>query len=104
MSDDRASVAPADPAKVDPETLVLRGSPGRVVRFRRGVIVAIAALGLIAIIATAWLALRPAALGLVALCAPRVLAGPLARHFEREVTVAPADPRRCGAIVQLAAQ
>lgn len=66
MSDDRTPVEPSGPAKVDPETLVLRGSPGRVVRFRRGVIVAIAALGSIALIATAWLALRPATLGLVA--------------------------------------
>src|SRR5205085_8179768 len=51
--------APA-PAKVDPETLVLRGRPGRVVRFRRGAIIAIAALGSTAIVGTAWVALKPA--------------------------------------------
>jgi type IV secretion system protein VirB10 len=66
MSDERDPIAPAGPEKVDPETLVLRGSPGRVVRFRRGVIVAIAALGSAAIIAVAWLALKPASLRLVA--------------------------------------
>jgi type IV secretion system protein VirB10 len=49
------------PAKVDPETLVLRGSPGRVARFRRGAIIAIAALGSTAIVGTAWIALKPAA-------------------------------------------
>jgi len=66
MSDDRSFVSPADTAKVDPETLVLRGSPARVVRFRRGVIVAIAALASTALIGTAWLALKPATLSLVA--------------------------------------
>ena len=29
-------IEPTSPAKVDPESLVLRGSPPRVVRFRRG--------------------------------------------------------------------
>lgn len=53
-------------AKVDPETLVLRGAPGRVTRFRRGAIVAIAAAGSIAIVGAAWLALKPASLRLVA--------------------------------------
>jgi len=57
MTDETAE-APA-PAKADPETLVLRGSPGRVVRFRRGAVVAIAALGSIAIVGTAWFALKP---------------------------------------------
>lgn len=66
MSDERTPLPPAGPAKVDPETLVLRGSPGRVVRFRRGVIVGIAALGSTALVATAWLALKPASLSLVA--------------------------------------
>ena len=66
MSEERAEIGPAGPAKVDPETLVLRARPGRVVRFRRGVIVGIAALGSIALIGTAWVALRPAGLSLVA--------------------------------------
>ncbi|MES2904298.1 MAG: TrbI/VirB10 family protein [Pseudomonadota bacterium] len=45
--------------KVDPETLVLRGSPGRVVRFRRGLIIGIAAFGSAALVGTAWLAFKP---------------------------------------------
>src|SRR3546814_19674860 len=46
--------------KADPETLVLRGAPCRVVRFRRGAVIAIAALGSTAIFGAAWLALKPA--------------------------------------------
>lgn len=66
MTDERSAYPDAGPAKVDPETLVLRARPGRVVRFRRGVIVAIAATGSLALVGTAWLALRPATVGLVA--------------------------------------
>lgn len=65
--------AGAPPAKVDPETLVLRGAPGRVTRFRRGAIVAIAAAGSIAIVGAAWLALKPASLSLVAASDDRVV-------------------------------
>lgn len=85
MTDDRSSMAGPRDEKVDPETLVLRGSPGRVVRFRRGVIVGIAALGSMALVGTAWVALQPASLGLVAAgderpvtasnAAPDILAG-----------------------------
>ena len=57
---------PASPPKADPETLVLRATPGRVVRFRRGAIVAIAALSSAAVIGLAWVALQPATVGLVA--------------------------------------
>ena len=56
----------SQPAKADPETLVLRAAPGRVTRFRRGAIVAIAAAGSTAIVGVAWLALKPASLALVA--------------------------------------
>lgn len=58
--------APAAPSKLDPETLVLRGSPRRVVRFRRGAIVAIAALGSTAIVGVTWMALKPASFHIVA--------------------------------------
>lgn len=58
--------AGAPAAKADPETLVLRAAPGRVTRFRRGAIVAIAAAGSTAIVGVAWLALKPASLNLVA--------------------------------------
>lgn len=50
--------------KVDPETLALRAQPVRAIRFKRGAIVAIAALGSVSLVATAWIALRPAALHL----------------------------------------
>lgn len=45
--------------KVDPETLVLRARPLRAIRFKRGVIIAIAAIGSASLIAVAWLALAP---------------------------------------------
>jgi type IV secretory pathway VirB10-like protein len=85
MSDERGDLAPSGAPKVDPETLVLRGRPARVVRFRRGVIIAIAALGSTALIGTAWMALKPPSLGQIvsgedraanaASAAPDVLAG-----------------------------
>lgn len=61
-TDGREPVAPLP--KVDPETLVLRARPARSIRFKRGAVVAIAALGSAGIIATTWVALRPAALHL----------------------------------------
>lgn len=51
--------------KVDPESLVLRGSPARATRFRRGAIVAIAGTGATIIAGAAWLALKPVSLGSV---------------------------------------
>lgn len=66
MTEPAQPPAGAPPAKADPETLVLRAAPGRVTRFRRGAIVAIAAAGSIAIVGVAWLALKPASLTLVA--------------------------------------
>jgi type IV secretion system protein TrbI len=60
--DDRAE---ATPAKVDPESLVLRGRPSPVTRFKRGAIIGIAALGSVAIVSVTWLALQPAALKLI---------------------------------------
>ncbi|MFA6123009.1 MAG: TrbI/VirB10 family protein [Sphingomonas sp.] len=51
--------------KVDPETLVLRAKPARAIRFKRGVVVAIAALASVSVVATAWVALRPTAFHLI---------------------------------------
>ena len=59
-----AVLAPAP--KVDPETLAIRARPARAIRFRRGVIVAIAALGSISLMAVAWVALKPRVFGSIA--------------------------------------
>jgi type IV secretion system protein TrbI len=61
---DQRQTEPA-PTKVDPESLVLRGRPSPVTRFKRGAIIGIAALGSVAIIGVTWLALQPAALKLI---------------------------------------
>jgi type IV secretion system protein VirB10 len=57
---------PPAPNKLDPESLVLRGSPARVVRFRKGAIVAITAIGSAAIIGVAWYGLSPSTFRMVA--------------------------------------
>ncbi len=62
MTDTSATVA-AIPAKVDPESLVLRGNPARATRFRRGAIVAIAGTGATIVAGAAWLALKPVSIG-----------------------------------------
>lgn len=49
----------APPAKVDPETFELRARPARAIRFRRGAIIAAAALGAISLTVIAWMALKP---------------------------------------------
>ena len=46
-------------AKLDPETLVLRGRPARAIRFRRGVIVSLAAIAAVTVAGTTWYALKP---------------------------------------------
>ena len=66
MTDPAIPPVGAAPAKADPETLALRAAPGRVTRFRRGAIVAIAAAGSTAIVGVAWLALKPASIGIIA--------------------------------------
>lgn len=52
----------APPPKVDPESLVLRGSPRRVVRFRRGLLIGVAATGCVLVFAATWLALQSGSL------------------------------------------
>lgn len=44
--------------KVDPEALVLRASPRKVVRFKRNLLIGVAAIGAVAIFGTTWFALR----------------------------------------------
>ncbi|WP_176597049.1 MULTISPECIES: TrbI/VirB10 family protein [Sphingobium] len=46
-------------AKLDPETLAIRARPPRAIRFKRGVIIAIAAIGSVSLIAVTWMALKP---------------------------------------------
>jgi type IV secretory pathway VirB10-like protein len=50
---------PVGPAKLDPETLALRSRPARAIRFRKGTIIAIAALGSVSLMGIAWMALKP---------------------------------------------
>lgn len=51
--------ATTQPAKLDPESLALRSRPPRAIRFKRGVIIAIAALGSVSLVTVTWLALKP---------------------------------------------
>jgi type IV secretion system protein VirB10 len=61
----KAAPEAAPPSKAPPETLVLRATPRRVVRFRRGVIIGGAAASSLAIAGVAWMALGPKALHIV---------------------------------------
>ncbi|ODU68427.1 MAG: conjugal transfer protein TrbI [Novosphingobium sp. SCN 66-18] len=61
-----AEASPATPSKISPDKLQLRAAPRRVVRFRRGVIAAGAAVSSLAIAGVAWMALGPKALHIVA--------------------------------------
>jgi type IV secretion system protein VirB10 len=55
MNDTAISPAP----KGDPETFAIRAKPPRAIRFRKGVIIAIAAVGSVSLMAVAWVALKP---------------------------------------------
>ena len=46
------------PPKLDPEALMLRAAPRRIVRFKRNLLIGIAAIGCIALFGVTWLALR----------------------------------------------
>ncbi|TPG37974.1 TrbI/VirB10 family protein [Sphingomonas koreensis] len=50
---------PTPPRKADPETLAIRAAPMRAIRFKRGLIVVLAALAIIALVVVAWIALKP---------------------------------------------
>lgn len=63
-TDQAAQVPPS--AKVDPETLVLRGSPRRVVRFRRPILIGLAGATAAVIAGVSWFALSPASFKLAA--------------------------------------
>lgn len=65
-ADRGADTTAPSPAKVDPETLVLRGAPRRVARFRREIIIGVAAVGALAIAGVTWVALEPVSFKLAA--------------------------------------
>ncbi len=48
-------------AKLDPETLAIRAKPGRAIRFKRGILIAIAAVASLTLTGVAWFALKPGA-------------------------------------------
>jgi hypothetical protein len=50
---------PQAAAELDPAALAIRGRPPRAIRFKRGVIIAIAALGSVSLIAVTWVPLKP---------------------------------------------
>jgi type IV secretion system protein VirB10 len=52
------TMGPSGTPKVDPESLVLRGSPRRVARFKRHVVIGVAAVGTVGVFAAAWFALN----------------------------------------------
>ncbi len=54
----------SDPPKVDPETLVLKAAPRRVVRFKRRLLIGIAATACVAVFGVTWLALQGPAMRL----------------------------------------
>jgi type IV secretion system protein TrbI len=61
MSDTEAmpGAAPVSAPKLDPETLVIRAKPERAIRFKRGLIIGIAAMGSVSLMTVAWVALKP---------------------------------------------
>ncbi|HZF43719.1 MAG TPA: TrbI/VirB10 family protein [Sphingomonadaceae bacterium] len=54
------------PAKIDPETLVLRGAPRAAVRFRRGLIIGVTGVVSACLVGVAWFALEPPSFRIVA--------------------------------------
>ena len=59
MSEAERVDAPPAPPKEDPETLVLRGRPRPVIRFRRGLIIGLTGAATAALVGLAWVALEP---------------------------------------------
>jgi type IV secretory pathway VirB10-like protein len=59
-AEEAASEVAPQPPKLDPETLVLRGRPPRVIRFRRGVIIGLAGAGASLVLGVLWFGLEPA--------------------------------------------
>ena len=66
ISPSQQDAASTPAPKVDPESLALRASPARAMRFKRGVIVSAAGVTAVVVVATTWFALEPHALHLAA--------------------------------------
>ena len=54
-----SETAAQQPAKLDPETLAIRARPPVAIRYKRGVIIAMAAIGSVSLVAVTWMALKP---------------------------------------------
>jgi len=59
MTQDAAPAMGAMPPKTDPESLAIRARPQRAIRFKRGLIIGIAAVGSASLMTIAWVALKP---------------------------------------------
>jgi len=59
MTEDAAPAMGAAPPKADPESLAIRARPHRAIRFKRGLIIGIAAVGSASLMTIAWVALKP---------------------------------------------
>ncbi|MDC7693474.1 TrbI/VirB10 family protein [Asticcacaulis sp. DXS10W] len=78
--------------KVDPETLVLRAQPRRIIRFKRHVLVASAAVACVSLFGVTWLALGASA--------PRVLAQPETFNPDRVADTQKAQPDKLSQLPQ----
>ena len=86
---DSTEAAPSSPPpKEDPETLVLRGRPRPVVRFRRGLIIAVTGAVTAGLVAVTWAALEPPSFKLVAEAEP---GDPLRKATPEALADAPAS-------------
>ncbi len=84
MSETSAPIA----AKLDPESLAIRARPPRAIRFKRGVIIAIAAASSVSIAAVTWMALKPSFVRHMS--APEEMSQPNARTTSDALAGAPA--------------
>lgn len=59
------TIAATSPPKADPETLAIRSRPERAIRFKRGVVIGLAAAGSVSVATIAWVALKPTSFRMV---------------------------------------
>lgn len=75
--------------KLDPESLAIRSRPPRAIRFKRGLMIAIAAVGAVSIVAVTWAALRPSIIRQMA--TPEEITQPSVRDAGEALAKAPAS-------------